>query len=275
MLQYAVFISFSLWHTDNKRIEGCPCICDLLRRTMSFRITCSASDRYGSKVPEFENYQGQMYPAELEIKNTTENITSASYLDLLLAIGRDGQLYNSIYDTRVSFNFHITNVSFLRSNIPSSPAFLFLNLYNTPGLAPRMNVLFWGPGDILISYSNRDTSWNAWNRHSGSFMIDTGILFSNMKSPSREFWRTNCPLTNSDFPTDQTFHQFNDLYTEFDLQRIMSGFHGAFATGVACQQGTITLPDTWFCPPFLGLACAPIVETRFLELAMSLLDFSP
>ena len=27
--------------------------------------------------------------------------------------------------------------------------------------------------------------------------------------------------------------------------------------------------------PFMGLACAPIVETRFLELAMSLLDFSP
>ena len=27
--------------------------------------------------------------------------------------------------------------------------------------------------------------------------------------------------------------------------------------------------------PIMGLACAPIVETRFLELAMSLLDFSP
>ena len=27
--------------------------------------------------------------------------------------------------------------------------------------------------------------------------------------------------------------------------------------------------------PFLGLACAPIVEARFLELAMFLLDFSP
>ena len=27
---------------------------------------------------------------------------------------------------------------------------------------------------------------------------------------------------------------------------IMSGFHGAFATGVACQQGMLTLPDTWF-----------------------------
>ena len=58
--------------------------------------------------------------------------------------------------------------------------------------------------------------------------------------------------TNSDFPTDQTFHQFHDLYTELDLHRIMSGFHGAFATGVASQQGTLTPPDTWFRPPFLG-----------------------
>ena len=33
----------------------------------------------------------------------------------------------------------------------------------------------------------------------------------------------------------------------------MSGFHGAFATGVASQQGTLTLPDTWFRPPFWDL----------------------
>ena len=46
------------------------------------------------------------------------------------------------------------------------------------------------------------------------------------------FW----PLTNNDFPTDQTFHQFHDLYTELGLNRIMSGFHGAFATGVASQR---------------------------------------
>ena len=45
--------------------------------------------------PEFENYLGQMYPAELEIKDTTESTTSASYLDLLLSIGRDGQLHTS------------------------------------------------------------------------------------------------------------------------------------------------------------------------------------
>ena len=33
----------------------------------------------------------------------------------------------------------------------------------------------------------------------------------------------------------------------------MSGFHGAFATGVASQQGTFTLPDTWFRPQFWDL----------------------
>ena len=49
------------------------------------------------------------------------------------------------------------------------------------------------------------------------------------------------------------FDQFHDLYTEFDLHRIMSGFHGAFATGVASQQGTLTLPDIWFRPSFWDL----------------------
>ena len=58
-------------------------------------------------------------------------------------------------------------------------------------------------------------------------------------------------------------------------------FHGAFATGVACQQGMLTLPvpspilGLAYAPNILGLAYAPIVETKFLELAMSLLDFSP
>ena len=35
---------------------------------------------------------------------------------------------------------------------------------------------------------------------------------------------------------------------------IVWGFHRTFATGAACQQRTLTLPDTWSCPS-LGLAC--------------------
>ena len=72
---------------------------------------------------EFENHLGQMYPVELEIKDTTESNTSASYLDLLLSIGREGQLHTSIYDERDDFNFYITYFPFPGSNIPASPAY--------------------------------------------------------------------------------------------------------------------------------------------------------
>ena len=72
---------------------------------------------------DFENYLGQMYPAELEIKHTTESNTSSSYLDLLLSIESDCQLRTSLYDKRDDFKFHITNFPFLSSNIPSSPAY--------------------------------------------------------------------------------------------------------------------------------------------------------
>ena len=87
------------------------------------------------------------------------------------------------------------------------------------------------------------------------------------------FWS----LTNSDFQTNQIFHQYHDLDIDFDLHRIMSGFHGTFATDVTCQQRTLILSGHLVCPPppIFGLDCAPIDETRFLKLAMSLLGISP
>ena len=138
---------------------------------------------------EFENYLVKMYPVELEIKDTTESNTSASYLDLLLSIGRDGQLHTSIYDKREDFNFHITNFhSWVAIFQPRPPIWrlLFRKLYDMPGLAPRLDVLSWGRHDFQISFSNRDTSRNVWNRHRGSFMVDTGILSNNMKWPSHK-----------------------------------------------------------------------------------------
>ena len=73
--------------------------------------------------PDFENYLGRMYLAELEIKDTTENHTSTFNLDSLLSIESDGQMSTSLYVKRDDFNFHITNFPFLSSNIPSSPAY--------------------------------------------------------------------------------------------------------------------------------------------------------
>ena len=71
-------------------------VSDLLFKNLVLTITSINN-------PDFENYLGQMYPAELEIKDTTESNTSASYLDLLLSIESDGQLRTSLYDKPFEF----------------------------------------------------------------------------------------------------------------------------------------------------------------------------
>ena len=116
--------------------------------------------------PDFENYLGQMYPPELEIKDTTESNTSASYFYLLLPIGRDCHLRTSLYDKRDVFNFHITNFPFqvATSHLRPPMAFLSHTSSDTPGLALLMNVLFCGRCDFPISFSGRDMSRNVWNR---------------------------------------------------------------------------------------------------------------
>ena len=95
-----------------------------------------------------------MYPVELEIKDTTESNTSASYLNLLLSIGKDSQLHTSIYDKRDNFNFYVTNFLFLSSNIPASPmASLPQSLYDMHGLPPRINV--YSEGEATFEYASR------------------------------------------------------------------------------------------------------------------------
>ena len=156
-----------------------------------------------------------MYPAELEIKDTTESTTSASYLDLLLSILRDVNLHSSIYDKRDDYNFHITNFPFLRSNIPSSPAYdVFISqLIRYARACSSYECFILKARRLSVSYSNRGTSWNAWNRHLGSFSIDAGILFSNMESPSTWFvpnFRTCAPSWDQ---IARTCHVFTRLFT--------------------------------------------------------------
>ena len=129
--------------------------------------------------PDFENYLGQMYPPELEIKDTTESNTSASYLDLLLSIGRDGQLRTSLYDKRDDFNFHITNFPFLSSNIPSSPAYgVFISQ--------------------LIRYARACSSYECFilraMRHSNK-LLGQGYVKERLKSSLRKFYGRYGDLT--------------------------------------------------------------------------------
>jgi hypothetical protein len=71
----------------------------------------------------FGDIADRIYPIELEIKDTTDTDTSASYLDLHLEIDSEGRLRTKLYDKRDYFNFSIVNFPFIRSNIPAAPAY--------------------------------------------------------------------------------------------------------------------------------------------------------
>ena len=57
----------------------------------------------------FASFLPLIYLQELEVKDTTETASSASYLDLFLEIDDGGQLSTKIYDKRDDFNLEIIN----------------------------------------------------------------------------------------------------------------------------------------------------------------------
>ena len=55
-----------------------------------------------------------IYPAELEVKETTDTASSASFLDLYLEFDDSGQISTKIYDKRDDFNFKIINYKYVQ-----------------------------------------------------------------------------------------------------------------------------------------------------------------
>ena len=169
------------------------------------------------------------------------------------------------------FNFQGHKLSVLSSNIPSwAYGVLFLNLYDTPGLASY---------ECFILRAMRCSK-----------LLKQGYLVKRLKSSFRKFYgrygdlvenaRTLSRMLNDILTLDQQWLPYRwdfppiswPLY-ELDLHRNVVS-KGAFARGVASQGNAY--PSGHLVPsPILGLANAPIVETKFLELAMSLLDSSP
>ena len=108
-------------------------------------------------------------------------------------------------------------------------------------------------------------------RRLSSKLLKQGYLVERLKSSFRKFYgrygdlieqyEVNLSRMLNDIltldqqwlPNRSDFPPSSWPYTELDLHRIMSGFHGGFATGVASQQETLTLPDTGFRPPFWDL----------------------
>ena len=71
----------------------------------------------------FAQFLPLIYPPELEVKETTDTASSASFLDLYLEFDDSGQLSTKIYDKQDDFNFKIINFPNMCSNIPASPAY--------------------------------------------------------------------------------------------------------------------------------------------------------
>ena len=223
--------------------------------------------------PEFENYLGQMYPAELEIKDTTESTTSASYLDLLLSIGRDSQLHTSIYDKRDDFNFHITNFPFLSSNIPSSPAYgVFISQ--------------------LIRYARACSSYECFilrARRLSSKLLKQGYLVERLKSSFRKFYGRYGDLVEQYGVT--LSRMLNDILTfdqqwppyQSDFPPISWPLYRAWPSPNYEWFSMEHLQRVWLASrerlplrtpgsaPFRGLANALIVETSFSRLYTELM----
>ena len=66
----------------------------------------------------FAEFLPLIYPPELEVKETTDNASAASFLDLYLEFDDSGQISTKIYE-----NFKIINFPNMCSNIPASPAY--------------------------------------------------------------------------------------------------------------------------------------------------------
>ena len=137
-----------------------------------------------------------------------------------------------------------------------------------------MNVLFWGRCDFPISFSGRDMSRNVWNRLLGSSMVDTEILSNNMRPLSRLLHN----ILEDDHiqwhpPWVRHYINFWPCYWSGPYCRIWlfnlvaRSFHRTFAWGMACQQRTLTPPNTWSCP-VLGLAGVRMLRPISLELVL-------
>ena len=199
------------------------------------------------------------------------------YLDFLMSIGRDCGLHTSFYDKRHDFNFHITNFPFLSNNIPSSSA------YGVLISQPIRYALACSSCFILMARrlsSKLLKQWYLVEFFKSSFRTFTGRYGNLIQQYEVSFSGMLNDILTLDqwqwFPTDKNFHQFHYLDTELDLHRNTSDLNWALETGVSYQQGTLTLPDTWFRPLFGNcLYKCSNYWNQFSRICRVFLDFSP
>ena len=168
-----------------------------------------------------------------------------------------------LFSLLITNNITISYTIFLSSNIPSSPAYgVFISQ--------------------SIRYARACSSYECFILRAmrlSNKLLGQGYVTERLKSSLRKFYGRYGDLTKQyDVPLSRMLHDIMDddhiqwhppligHYTNFwplliwtllpnlTFNLIVQGFHRTYATGVACQQKTLTPPDTWSCPT-LGLAC--------------------
>ena len=72
----------------------------------------------------FGNYISDIYPSDLELKDTTLTSNEVCYLDTRIRNGDSNTPFHlSVYDKRDDFSFRIVNFPHMDSNIPANPAY--------------------------------------------------------------------------------------------------------------------------------------------------------
>ena len=119
--------------------------------------------------PDFENYLGQMYPPEIEISVRCIPLNLRSKTRRRATLLLPTWIYFCQSVGAVNFTLPFTTsvtilISILQtfcswaatSHLRPPMAFLSHNSSDTPGLAPLINVSFWGRCDFPIGFSGRD-----------------------------------------------------------------------------------------------------------------------
>ena len=145
--------------------------------------------------PDFENYLGEMYPPELEIKDTTERNTSASYLDLLLSIGR-------AVNFALPFTTNVTiSISILQT---------FRSWVATSHLSPAYGVFI----SQLIRYARACSSYECFILRAmrlSNKLLGQGYVKERLKSSLRKFYGRYGDLTKQyEVPLSRMLHDILD-----------------------------------------------------------------
>jgi hypothetical protein len=204
-------------------------ILHIVRKTVTIYSSYMTSNRR-----RHNTFDNSIYPNELEIKDTTESFTSASYLDVLLKLDTNGKITTQLYDKRDDFNFSIVNFPYLCSNTLASPAYgVYTSKLIRYARACSTYDQFLVRGNLLTDkLMSQGFNCLVYRQLSANFMVVTTILFAH----TTFLWAT-CYLICF-IPIVKPFLTHWSYYGSYHLSNVEIGL----TVGVTGQQCMLTPP---------------------------------